>query len=141
MVEEVALDEFIRRVRDGENLEVVDYRGDAIVVDSVKGIVKGEVDSEAKREARKRRPRGGPTNRQRELAAKVAEALVKAKVRFKIVYGPREVTIRFSEDKYVRVTEDDSRVVGFGSSSEEPLNLIYGELSNYGKVLFLKPLR
>jgi hypothetical protein len=71
----------------------------------------------------------------------VVKLLVGSRVRFKIIFGPREMTIRFSEDKYVRVTENDSRVVGFNSANEEPLSIIHGELSRYGKVLFLKPLK
>jgi hypothetical protein len=105
----------------------------------VKGIVKGDVGDLS--ELKKRRPKGGPTKRQIELAMAVAKLLAGSRVRFKIIFGPREVTIRFSEDKYVRVTENDSRVVGFNSANEEPLSIIHGELGRYGKVLFLKPLK
>ncbi|ABW01248.1 hypothetical protein [Caldivirga maquilingensis] len=139
MVEEVTVEELINRVMEGNNLEIIDYRGDLIVVDSVKGIVKGDVGDLG--ELKKRRPRGGPTKRQVELIAAIVRALVKSRVKFKVVFGPREATVRFDEDRYVRVTESDSRVVGFNSSSEEPLSIIYGELSGYGKVLFLKPLK
>ncbi|MFP3157237.1 MAG: hypothetical protein RXO25_02315 [Caldivirga sp.] len=139
MPEEVTVEELVNRVAEGLNVEVVDYRGDLVVVDSVKGIVKGDVGDLS--ELKKRRPKGGPTKRQIELAMAVAKLLAGSRVRFKIIFGPREVTIRFSEDKYVRVTENDSRVVGFNSANEEPLSIIHGELGRYGKVLFLKPLK
>ncbi len=139
MVEEVTVEELVNRIMEGNNLEVVDYRGDSVLIDSVKGIVKGDVGDLG--ELKKRRPRGGPTKRQVELTAAVARALAKSRVKFKVIFGPREATIRFDEDRYVRVTENDSRVVGFNSSSEEPLSIIYNELSSYGKVLFLKPLK
>ena len=139
MTEEVTVEEFINRVMEGNNLEVVDYKGDYVIIDSVRGIVKGEVGDLG--ELKKRRPRGGPTKRQVELMAAIARALAKSRIKFKVVFGPREATVRFDEDRYVRITENDSRVVGFNSSSEEPLSIIYGELSGYGKVLFLKPLK
>jgi hypothetical protein len=139
MPEEVTVEELVNRVAEGLNVEVVDYRGDLVVVDSVRGIVKGDVGDLS--ELKKRRPKGGPTKRQIELAMAVAKLLAGSRVRFKIIFGPREVTIRFSEDKYVRVTENDSRVVGFNSANEEPLSIIHGELGRYGKVLFLKPLK
>ncbi|KUO93870.1 MAG: hypothetical protein AT713_00980 [Caldivirga sp. JCHS_4] len=139
MPEEVTVEELVNRVAEGSNIEVVDYKGDLVVVDSVKGIVKGDVGDLS--ELKKRRPRGGPTRKQLELAMVVVKLLVSSRVRFKIIFGPREMTIRFSEDKYVRVTENDSRIVGFNSANEEPLSIIHGELSRYGKVLFLKPLK
>lgn len=139
MPEEITVEELVSRVAEGSNIEVVDYRGSLVVVDSVKGIVRGDVGDLS--ELKKRRPRGGPTKKQIELASALVRLLANSRVKFKIIFGPREVTIRFSEDKYIRVTEDDSRVAGFNSANEEPLSIIYGELSKYGKVLFLKPIK
>jgi hypothetical protein len=58
MPEEVTVEELVNRVAEGSNIEVVDYKGDLVVVDSVKGIVKGDVGDLS--ELKKRRPRGGP---------------------------------------------------------------------------------
>lgn len=139
MPREVTLSQLVDEVKAGHNIEVVDFKGDLIVVDEVKGIVKGDVGDIG--ELKKRRPRGGPTGRQLELASEVARRLAENRVKFKIVYGPREVTIRFDLDRYVRVTEEDSRVVGFTRPDEEPLKYIYSQLEGYGKVKFLKPLK
>ncbi|MFN7106284.1 MAG: hypothetical protein ACK4M3_06875, partial [Pyrobaculum sp.] len=60
-MERVTLGEVIVKVKNGENIEVVGYEGDVVLVDKVKGVVKGDFSQEDLGELKKRRPRGRPT--------------------------------------------------------------------------------
>jgi hypothetical protein len=73
-VEKVSLPDLIAKVRRGENVEVVGYEGDVVLLSKPKGVVKGEFTQEDLSELKKRRPRGKPTEEQLELAAEVAKA-------------------------------------------------------------------
>ncbi|WP_069808006.1 hypothetical protein [Vulcanisaeta thermophila] len=136
----VSLNELIDMVHSIKNFEVLDYQDDSIVVDDVKGIVKIKdgISKEELGELRKRRPRGKPTNRQLEVTEQVVNRLVSGRVKFKVVFGPREVTIRFDLDHYVRITDKDVRVVGFTSKDEGALGLISNVLEGYGPLVFLR---
>ena len=127
-------------VNNVENFEVVDYQGDYILVDDVKGIVKIK-DEETKKELselRKRSPRGKPTPKQLSVTADAVRRLVENRVKFKVVFGPREVVIRFDLDHYIRLSHKDVRVVGFSSRSDGYLGLIADILERYGSLVFLK---
>jgi len=127
-------------VNNVENFEVVDYQGDYILVDDVKGIVKIK-DEETKKELselRKRSPKGKPTLKQLSVTADAVRRLVENRVKFKVVFGPREVIIRFDLDHYIRLSDKDVRVVGFSSRSDGYLGLIADILERYGSLVFLK---
>lgn len=139
-MEKVDLDTLVQRIRAGENLEVGGYEGELIVVDKVKGIIKGEINREELSDLRKRRPRGGPARRQLEALAEIARALAQAKLKFKVVFGPKEATLRLGQG-FVRFYENYVRVAGFSSLEEEPIKLIAPMLEKYGEVRLLRPLR
>ncbi|ADY00401.1 MAG: hypothetical protein ACP5L5_01530 [Vulcanisaeta sp.] len=143
MARQVSLDELVSIVNSAENFEVIDYQGNSIVIDDVKGIVKIK-DEEAKKEfseLRKRSPRGKPTPKQVSVTADAVRRLAENKVKFKVVFGPKEVIIRFDLDHYVRLSDKDVRVVGFSSKSEGVLGLIAGILEKYGPLVFLKRVK
>ncbi len=143
MVRQVSLNDLIDMVNNVENFEVVDYQGDSIIVDEVKGIVKIK-DEETKKELselRKRSPRGKPTPKQLSVTADVVRRLVDNKVKFKVVFGPKEVIIRFDLDHYIRLSEKDVRIVGYSSRNEGALGLIASDLEKYGPLVFLKRVK
>lgn len=134
------IDEVILRIRNGENLEVIGYEGDMAVVEKVKGIVKGEFAKEELSELKKRRPRGGPTEEQLELAAEVAKRLAEARKMFKVIFGPKEVTIR-TGGGFIRVSEDAVKLAGYASLNDDPIPLVIDLLREYGEVKLLRPLK
>jgi len=139
-VEKVSLPDLVARVRRGENVEVVGYEGDVVLLSKPKGVVKGEFTQEDLSELKKRKPRGKPTEEQLELAAEVAKRLGEAKRQFKIVFGPKEVTIR-AGGGFIRVSEEDVRLAGYKGLEEDPLPLIIDVLRGYGEVKLLRPLK
>jgi len=139
-VEKVSLPDLVARVRKGENVEVVGYEGDVVFVERPKGVVKGDFAQEELSELRKRKPRGKPTEEQLELAAEVAKRLGEAKKLFKIIFGPKEATIRTATG-FIRVVEDGVKLAGFKSLEEDPIPLVIDVLRNYGEVRLLKPLK
>jgi hypothetical protein len=139
-VEKVSLSELVARVRNGENLEVVGYEDDAALIEKPKGVVKGDFTQEDLSELKKRKPRGKPTEDQLELAAEVARRLGKAKKLFKVVFGPKEVTIR-AGNGFMRVVEDGVKLAGYKSLEEDPIPLVLDVLRSYGEVKLLRPLR
>jgi hypothetical protein len=139
-VEKVSLSELVARVRNGENLEVVGYEDDAALIEKPKGVVKGDFTQEDLSELKKRKPRGKPTKDQLELAAEVARRLGEAKKLFKVVFGPKEVTIR-TGNGFMRVVEDGVKLAGYKSLEEDPIPLVLDVLRSYGEVKLLKPLR
>jgi hypothetical protein len=139
-VEKVSLSELVARVRNGENLEVVGYEDDAALIEKPKGVVKGDFTQEDLSELKKRKPRGKPTEDQLELAAEVARRLGEAKKLFKVVFGPKEVTIR-AGNGFMRVVEDGVKLAGYKSLEEDPIPLVLDVLRSYGEVKLLRPLR
>jgi hypothetical protein len=139
-VEKVSLSELVARVRNGENLEVVGYEDDAALIEKPKGVVKGDFTQEDLSELKKRKPRGKPTKDQLELAAEVTRRLGEAKKLFKVVFGPKEVTIR-TGNGFMRVVEDGVKLAGYKSLEEDPIPLVLDVLRSYGEVKLLKPLR
>ena len=143
MVRQVSLDELMKMINSNENFEVVDYQDDSIMIDEVKGIVRIK-DEEARKELgelRRRSPRGKPTPRQLSVTADAVRKLVENKVKFKVVFGPKEVIIRFDLDHYVRLSDKDVRVVGFSSRDEGVLGLISSVLERYGPLILLKRIK
>lgn len=139
-MEKVSIEELVRRVKGGENVEVLGYEGDRVVVDKVKGIVRGEFSSEDLSELKKRKPRGKPTREQLELAGEVARRLCEARLQFKIIHGPKEVTIR-AGGGFMRIVEEGVKLAGYKSLEEEPIPLVIDILRKYGEVKLLKPLK
>ena len=139
-MEKVSLSELVARVRNGENLEVVGYEDDAALIEKPKGVVKGDFTQEDLSELKKRKPRGKPTKDQLELAAEVARRLGEAKKLFKVVFGPKEVTIRAGSG-FMRVVENGVKLAGYKSLEEDPIPLVLDILRSYGEVKLLKPLR
>ena len=139
-MEKVSLSELVARVRNGENLEVVGYEDDAALIEKPKGVVKGDFTQEDLSELKKRKPRGKPTKDQLELAAEVAKRLGEARRLFKVVFGPKEVTIR-AGNGFMRVVEDGVKLAGYKSLEEDPIPLVLDVLRSYGEVKLLKPLR
>ncbi|WP_148682450.1 hypothetical protein [Pyrobaculum neutrophilum] len=139
-MERLPLQEVVSRVRNGENLEVLGYEGDVVLVDKVKGIVKGDFAQEDLSELKKRKPRGKPTEEQLELAAGLARRLGEAKKPFKVIFGPKEVTVRAGQG-FIRVTEDVVKLAGYKSLEDDPIPLVIDLLRGYGEVKLLRPLR
>ncbi|WP_243666492.1 hypothetical protein [Vulcanisaeta sp. JCM 16159] len=143
MTRQVSLSELLSIVNNVENFEVVDYQGDSIVIDEVKGIVKIR-DEETKKELselRKRSPRGKPTPKQISTTVEAVRKLAENKVKFKVVFGPKEVIIRFDLDHYIRLSDKDVRVIGFSSRNEGVLGLVADILEKYGPLIFLKKVK
>ncbi|MEL9990911.1 MAG: hypothetical protein QXP98_10085 [Thermoproteus sp.] len=138
-MEKIDVSTLVERIKSGENLEVGGYEGDYVLVDKVKGIVKGEISGEELSDLKKRRPRGGPTKKQLETAGEIARRLAENKITFKVIFGPKEATIRVGRG-FVRLVED-VRIAGFSSLDEQPLPLILDVLKKYGEVKLLKPLK
>ncbi len=138
-MEKVSLSELVARVRNGENLEVVGYEDDAALIEKPKGVVKGDFTQEDLSELKKRKPRGKPTKDQLELAAEVARRLGEAKKLFKVVFGPKEVTIR-AGNGFMRVVEDGVKLAGYKSLEEDPIPLVLDVLRSYGEVRLLRRL-
>lgn len=137
----VSIEDILKKIENLENFEVIEYREDGIVVDKVKGIVKGEFSKEDLSELRKRKPRGKPTKEQVELTKEIARRLVNSKVKFKVIFGSKEVTIRFDLDHYLRITDEGTRIVGYNSIDEHPINQIRDLLEKYGEVKILRPVK
>jgi hypothetical protein len=70
----------------------------------------------------------------------VARRLGEAKKLFKVVFGPKEVTIR-AGNGFMRVVEDGVKLAGYKSLEEDPIPLVLDVLRSYGEVKLLKPLR
>ncbi|MEZ0249231.1 MAG: hypothetical protein ABWJ97_08135 [Thermoproteus sp.] len=138
-MEKVDISTLVDRIKSGENLEVGGYEGEYALVGRVRGIVKGEISNEELSDLRKRRPRGGPTKKQLETAGEVARRLAENKIAFKVIFGPREATIRVGRG-FVRLVED-VKIAGFSSLDEQPLPLILDVLKKYGEVKLLRPLK
>ncbi len=138
-MERISLSALVERIKAGENLEVGGYEGEYALVDRVRGIVKGDISAEELSDLKKRRPRGGPAKKQLEAAGEIARRLAENKITFKVVFGPREATIRVGRG-FIRLV-DGVRIAGFSSLDEEPLPLIIDVLEKYGDVKLLKPLK
>ncbi|MFP3266020.1 MAG: hypothetical protein RXQ56_00935 [Thermoproteus sp.] len=138
-MERISLSALVERIKAGENLEVGGYEGEYALVDRVRGIVKGDISAEELSDLKKRRPRGGPAKKQLEAAGEIARRLAENKIVFKVVFGPREATIRVGRG-FIRLV-DGVRIAGFSSLDEEPLPLVIDVLEKYGDVKLLKPLK
>ncbi|MFP3198846.1 MAG: hypothetical protein RXR06_03100 [Thermoproteus sp.] len=138
-MERISLSALVERIKAGENLEVGGYEGGYALVDRVRGIVKGDISAEELSDLKKRRPRGGPAKKQLEAAGEIARRLAENKIAFKVVFGPREATIRVGRG-FIRLV-DGVRIAGFSSLDEEPLPLVIDVLEKYGDVKLLKPLK
>lgn len=138
-MEKITISALIERVKAGESLEVSGYEGEHALVDKVKGVVKGDIPPEELSDLKKRRPRGGPTKKQLEMAGELAKRLAENKIDFKVVFGPREATIRVGKG-FIRLVED-VKIAGFSSLEEHPLPLLLDELRKYGEVKLLRPLK
>lgn len=139
-MEKLSPQEVVARLRSGENLEVLGYEGDFVLVDKVKGVVKGDFSQEELSELKKRKPRGKPTEAQLKLAAEVGKRLVENRRVFKVVFGPKEVTIR-SGGGFIRVVEKEVKLAGYKSLEDDPVALVLDLLKSYGEVKLLKPLK
>ncbi|MEZ0319815.1 MAG: hypothetical protein ABWK05_07495 [Pyrobaculum sp.] len=139
-MDKLSLSEVVSRVKNGENIEVIGYEEDLVLVDKVKGVVKGDFSQEELSELKKRKPRGKPTPKQLVLAAEVAKRLGEARRQFKIIFGPKEVTIR-SGGGFIRIVEGEVKLAGYKSLEEDPLPIIIDVLKAYGEVKLLKPLK
>ncbi|MGC8542702.1 MAG: hypothetical protein ACP5NQ_02075, partial [Vulcanisaeta sp.] len=82
-----------------------------------------------------------PTPKQLSVTADVVRQLVDNKVKFKVVFGPKEVIIRFDLDHYIRLSEKDVRIVGYSSRNEGALGLIASDLEKYGPLVFLRRVK
>lgn len=118
------MNELLSIVNNVENFEVIDYQGDSIIIDEVRGGIVKIKDEETKKELselRKRSPRGKPTPKQISTTAEAVKKLAENKVKFKVIFGPKEVIIRFDLDHYIRLSDKDVRVIGFSSRDEGAL--------------------
>jgi len=140
LVEKISPQEVVNRLKNGENIEILGYDGDLVIVDKVKGVVKGEFTQEDLSELKKRKPRGKPTEEQLRLAAELGMRLIEKKRMFKVIFGPREVTVR-TGNGFIRITEKDVRLAGYKNLEEDPVNFLIDVLRRYGEVKLLKPLK
>lgn len=140
LVEKISPQEVVNRLKNGENIEILGYDGDLVVVDKVKGVMKGEFTQEDLSELKKRKPRGKPTEEQLRLAAELGMRLIEKKRMFKVIFGPREVTVR-TGNGFIRITEKDVRLAGYKNLEEDPVNFLIDVLRRYGEVKLLKPLK
>ena len=140
LVEKISPQEVVNRLKNGENIEILGYDGDLVIVDKVKGVVKGEFTQEDLSELKKRKPRGKPTEEQLRLAAELGMRLIEKKRMFKVIFGPREVTVR-TGNGFIRITEKDVRLAGYKNLEEDPVNFLSDVLRRYGEVKLLKPLK
>ena len=138
-MEKVAISALVDRIKAGENLEVGGYEGEYVLVDKVKGVIKGEISADELADLKRRKPRGGPTKKQLETAGEIARRLAENKITFKVVFGPKEATIRIGKG-FIRLV-DDVRIAGFSSLEEPPLPLVVDILRKYGEIKLLKPLK
>ncbi|MEM0478855.1 MAG: hypothetical protein QXK71_04035 [Pyrobaculum sp.] len=139
-MEKISPQEVVNRLKNGENIEILGYDGDLVIVDKVKGVVKGEFTQEDLSELKKRKPRGKPTEEQLRLAAELGMRLIEKKRMFKVIFGPREVTVR-TGNGFIRITEKDVRLAGYKNLEEDPVNFLIDVLRRYGEVKLLKPLK
>ncbi len=138
------MNELLSIVNNVENFEVIDYQGDSIIIDEVRGGIVKIKDEETKKELselRKRSPRGKPTPKQISTTAEAVKKLAENKVKFKVIFGPKEVIIRFDLDHYIRLSDKDVRVIGFSSRDEGALGLIADVLERYGPLVFLRRVK
>ena len=140
LVEKISPQEVVNRLKNGENIEILGYDGDLVIVDKVKGVVKGEFTQEDLSELKKRKPRGKPTEEQLRLAAELGMRLIEKKRMFKVIFGPREVTVR-TGNGFIRITEKDVRLAGYKNLEEDPVSFLIDVLRRYGEVKLLKPLK
>lgn len=140
LVEKISPQEVVNRLKNGENIEILGYDGDLVIVDKVKGVMKGEFTQEDLSELKKRKPRGKPTEEQLRLAAELGMRLIEKKRMFKVIFGPREVTVR-TGNGFIRITEKDVRLAGYKNLEEDPVNFLIDVLRRYGEVKLLKPLK
>ena len=77
----------------------------------------------------------------KELILNISRKLVDHGVEFKVLLWPKVVEIRFDLDYFISVYEGEVKIAGFISSEEKPLSYIFDILKNYGKIVFLKPLK
>lgn len=140
-MEKVSVEKVLEFLREQRNIEVKGYEGEYALVDKVHGIVKGTFEKSELADLRRRRPRKRCSQRLLQLVTSLAERLLRNRVPFKVVFGAGDVTIRFDLDHYLRLEEGTTRVVGFGSLDEPPLNLVKDLLEKYGTVKFLRPVR
>ncbi|MEM1787100.1 MAG: hypothetical protein QW680_06925 [Pyrobaculum sp.] len=139
-MEKISPQEVVNRLKNGENIEILGYDGDLVIVDKIKGVVKGEFTQEDLSELKKRKPRGKPTEEQLRLAAELGMRLIEKKRMFKVIFGPREVTVR-TGNGFIRITEKDVRLAGYKNLEEDPVNFLIDVLRRYGEVKLLKPLK
>ncbi|MEM4962868.1 MAG: hypothetical protein QXT13_01775 [Pyrobaculum sp.] len=139
-MEKISPQEVVNRLKNGENIEILGYDGDLVIVDKIKGVMKGEFTQEDLSELKKRKPRGKPTEEQLRLAAELGMRLIEKKRMFKVIFGPREVTVR-TGNGFIRITEKDVRLAGYKNLEEDPVNFLIDVLRRYGEVKLLKPLK
>ncbi len=139
-MEKHTVGDVVAKVKNGENIEVLGYDGDFVIVDKVRGIVKGDFASEDLSELKKRKPRAKPKKEQLILAGEVVERLCLAKRQFKIVFGPGEVTIR-TGGGFMRVVEGGVKLAGYKTLDDDPIPLLIDLFKKYGEVKLLKVLK
>ena len=111
--------------------------GDTVKVEEFKGIRKGVEVSKKELKGVRIGRRKIPKD-QLQLVLSVAERLLDKSVNFKVIFGQIDSTIKFDLDHYVHLYPDKCVIIGFSSSSDEPLNSIYDLLvENYDKVQLL----
>lgn len=60
LVEKISPQEVVNRLKNGENIEILGYDGDLVIVDKVKGVMKGEFTQEDLSELKKENQEGSP---------------------------------------------------------------------------------
>lgn len=127
-----AMSGFIKRKKGFE----VSYQNGQVVVSEAKGVSKAKIKTTGLRGYGKK----SLLKTQLKLIEDLSEALVNARVPFKVTLGPSEFVLRFDLDRYVRVHAEGASCVGFNSEGEKPLSIVAGRLKEYGALKLLRPL-
>ncbi|MEM3714984.1 MAG: hypothetical protein QW128_06195 [Thermoprotei archaeon] len=126
-------------ISEGKSFEVSYFNGNPII-QSYKGISKTSVNKEELKGFKKSKSRINP--KIIPAIKDICNTLINNKIPFKVILIKKDVEVRFDLDHYVHIYDDGTiSVVGFSSSKDHPLSLIYGILDSIGKIRFLRSLR
>lgn len=131
-------DEILAQVREGKSLEI-SYSNGEVIVRPYQGIRRVSLGKGELKGVRKRRGRVKPAVIR--VLDGVVERLLNAKEPFKVIVGRGDVEVRFNLDQYIKIESKAIKIVGFESSNEKPLSLVFDVLPRNVPLKFLKPIK
>jgi len=132
------ISEIEKRLNENKGFEIV-YEDNRPTIRDVKGITKSKISKKEIKGIRRKKTKLKKDIK--ELILNISRKLVDHGVEFKVLLWPKVVEIRFDLDYFISVYEGEVKIAGFISSEEKPLSYIFDILKNYGKIVFLKPLK